>query len=90
MREIRIKYSEAEAVLTQLQAAAQTIEPSMPTNISGQNVLDTVEKLNAISQSLQQALTTYQRLLIKNGQSAKDSIQMMRETDEKIAHGMVR
>ncbi|MGM0807405.1 MAG: YwqI/YxiC family protein [Bacillota bacterium] len=90
MREIRIKYSEAEAALTQLQAAAQTIEPSMPTDISGQNVLDTVEKLNAISQSLQQALATYQRLLIKNGQAAKDSIQMMRETDEKIAHGMVR
>jgi translation initiation factor 2B subunit (eIF-2B alpha/beta/delta family) len=90
MREIRIKYSEAEAALTQLQAAAQTIEPSMPTDISGQNVLDTVEKLNSISQSLQQALTTYQRLLIKNGQAAKDSIQMMRETDEKIAHRMVR
>ncbi|MFC7372594.1 YwqI/YxiC family protein [Fictibacillus iocasae] len=90
MAEIRIKYSDAEAALSKLQAAAQTIEPSMPADISGQNVLDTVKKLNAISHSLQQTLTAYQRLLTKNSQAAKDSIQMMREMDEEIAHGMVR
>ncbi|MFC0190210.1 YwqI/YxiC family protein [Fictibacillus aquaticus] len=90
MSEIRIKYNEVEAALSQLQSAVQALEPVMPEDISGLNILETVDELNNINNRLQQTLTAYQELLSKNTQGTREAVNLMEETDKDVASGMMQ
>lgn len=86
--EIKIKYGEVDEALSNLISSANTLKSSVPQGIQGSNVLDSVEKLETLNQSLNKVLESYQLLLMKNAESTKQSIQAMKDTDQQLSSSM--
>ncbi|HZG70415.1 MAG TPA: YwqI/YxiC family protein [Chondromyces sp.] len=84
--QIKIVYEDVEQALTKLKSSTQMIDTSFPSSIGGENVLDTVTKLNEINQALQQLTEAYKALLLKNEEATRQSVQAMKETDEQVAN----
>ncbi|MFS0905936.1 YwqI/YxiC family protein [Priestia aryabhattai] len=84
-KEILMKYSEIDTALSQLQLSAQALDPSFPQDMKGLNVLDTMDRLSDINTKLEALLKSYQALLIKSEQMAGNSVELMKEADQKLS-----
>ncbi|GMN99361.1 YwqI/YxiC family protein [Parageobacillus thermoglucosidasius] len=88
--EIKIVYEEVERSITNMERAAQSLEPVFPSSLGGENALDAVTRLNELMQALQQTFLAYKELLIQNEIDTRQSVQMMCRTDEEVATGISR
>ena len=82
--EIKMIYAEAEAQLSLMETETNALDPKAAAEIIG-NVLDVATKLNSVAKELENVLTTYQTLLLNNIKTSKNSVQYMKEQDEKIS-----
>lgn len=82
--EIKMIYAEAEEQLGVMETEANALNPKAEPEITG-NVLEVATKLNSVAKELETLLTTYQTLLLNNVQASKNSVQYMKEQDEKIS-----
>lgn len=82
--EIKMIYAEAEEQLGVMETEANALNPKADPDITG-NVLEVATKLNSVAKELENLLTTYQTLLLNNVQTSKNSVQYMKEQDEKIS-----
>lgn len=82
--EIKMIYVEAEEQLGVMETEANGLNPKAEPEITG-NVLEVATKLNSVAKELETLLTTYQTLLLDNVQASKNSVQYMKEQDEKIS-----
>lgn len=82
--EIKMIYVEAEEQLGVMETEANTLNPKAESDITG-NVLEVATKLNSVAKELENLLTTYQTLLLNNVQTSKNSVQYMKEQDEKLS-----
>ncbi|KGR83942.1 DUF5344 family protein [Lysinibacillus odysseyi] len=82
--EIKMIYAEAEEQLGVMETEANALNPKAEPEITG-NVLEVATKLNSVAKELENLLTTYQTLLLNNVQTSKNSVQYMKEQDEKIS-----
>ncbi|PLR92046.1 hypothetical protein CVD19_20785 [Bacillus sp. T33-2] len=88
--EIKIRYTDVEQALAELKAAVSSLETTFPSSIGGQNQLDVVDRLNDLNGKLQSAMEAYQALLLKNDEAVRKSVEMMRDTDRRIASTIAR
>lgn len=88
--EIKIVYEEVESSITNMERATQSLELVFPSSLGGENALDAVTRLNELMQALQQTFLAYKELLIQNEIDTRQSVQMMRRTDEEVATGISR
>jgi superfamily I DNA and/or RNA helicase len=86
--EIKIKYGEVDEALSNLISSTNTLKPSSPQGIQGSNVLDSVEKLETLNQSLNKLLESYKLLIMNNAESTKQSVQAMKDTDQELSSSM--
>ena len=82
--EIKMIYAEAEAQLSLMETETNALDPKAAAEVTG-NVLDVATKLNSVAKELENVLTTYQTLLLNNIKTSKNSLQYMKEQDEKIS-----
>ena len=82
--EIKMIYAEAETQLSLMETEVNALDPKVAVETTG-NVLDVATKLNSVAKELENVLTTYQTLLVNNIKTSKNSVQYMKEQDEKIS-----
>ncbi|MEC2071037.1 YwqI/YxiC family protein [Alkalihalophilus marmarensis] len=85
MSEIKIIYADVEQELAKLQTAVQALDPSMPSSVGENNVLDVVDRLNQLNQQLNQMVEAYQALLLKNEEDTRQSIETMKQADQNVS-----
>ena len=86
--EIKIEYGEVENALSQLKAATQSLETSLPTSVGGSNQLDVVTKMEDLNQSFHQMVEAYKALLVNNEQATRTSVEEMRKTDQLLSNSI--
>ena len=82
--EIMMIYVEAEAQLSVMETEMNALDPKAAAEITG-NVLDVAAKLDSMAKELEHVLETYQTLLLNNIKTSKNSVQYMKEQDEKLS-----
>jgi hypothetical protein len=82
--EVKMVYADVEEQLSAMNNAVTSLNPKAEPPITG-NTMDVVTKLTELSQQLEQLLSNYQTVLIKNIETANRSVDFMRESDEKIS-----
>ncbi|MGM9949891.1 MAG: DUF5344 family protein [Lysinibacillus sp.] len=82
--EIKMIYEEAEAQLSLMEKETNALDPKAASEVAG-NVLEVATKLNSVAKELESVLAAYQALLLNNVQASKNSVQYMKEQDEKIS-----
>ncbi|ADC49948.1 hypothetical protein BpOF4_09465 [Alkalihalophilus pseudofirmus OF4] len=85
MSEIKIIYADVEQELAKLQTAVQALDPSMPSSVGENNVLDVVDRLNQLNQQMNQMVEAYQALLLKNEEDTRQSIETMKQADQNVS-----
>lgn len=82
--EIKMIYAEAEEKLSVIETEANALNPMAEESFMG-NALELANKLNSLGEELENLLTTYQTLLLNNVHTSKNSVQYMKEQDEKTS-----
>ena len=82
--EVKVIYADVEEQLGVMENAASTMKPTAEPPIEG-NTLDVVTKLNELSLQLEQILTRYQAVLQNNIQTTENSVQYLKEQDQRIS-----
>ena len=82
--EVKIVYADVEEQLAVIENATSSLKPTAELPIEG-NTLDVVTKLNELSIQLEQILTSYQMVLQNNIQTTRNSVQYMKEQDQRIS-----
>ncbi|KMJ56590.1 hypothetical protein AB685_21110 [Bacillus sp. LL01] len=85
MSEIKILYADVEQGLAKLQNTIQALDPSMPTAVGANNVLDVVDRMNQLNQQMNQMVEAYQALLLKNEQDTRQALETMKEADQQVS-----
>ena len=83
--EIKMIKGDVDAALSKLQSSTSALQASLPSSIGGNNVLDTVNKLNEINQAFVQVAEAYKALLQQNQESTKKSVEFMAEADKQLS-----
>ncbi|MCM3705295.1 MULTISPECIES: YwqI/YxiC family protein [Cytobacillus] len=89
--EIKLRISDIEQALSKLQSSANGLQPSLPPTIGQNNVLDFINKLNALNNQLQQVTEAYKSLLLQNEEATRQSVQFLDESDRLLSrdiHGV--
>ena len=82
--EIKMIYAEAEKQLSLMETETNALDPKVAAEVTG-NVLDVATKLDSMAKELEHVLATYQTLLLNNIKTSKNSVQYMKEQDEKLS-----
>lgn len=82
--EVKVVYADVEEQMGVMENAASTLKPTAEPPIEG-NTLDVVTKLNELSLQLEQILTSYQAVLQNNIQTTENSVQYLKEQDQRIS-----
>lgn len=77
-------YADVEEQLGVIENATTSLNPTAEPAIEG-NTLDVVTKLNELALELDRILTSYQTVLLKNIETTRNSVQYMREQDQRIS-----
>ncbi|MDV2686597.1 YwqI/YxiC family protein [Alkalihalophilus lindianensis] len=85
MSEIKILYADVEQELAKLQNSIQALDPSMPTAVGANNVLEVVDRMNQLNQQMNQMVEAYQALLLKNEQDTLQALETMKEADQQVS-----
>lgn len=82
--EVKMVYADVEEQLGVIENATTSLNPTAEPAIEG-NTLDVVTKLNELALELDRILTSYQTVLLKNIETTRNSVQYMREQDQRIS-----
>lgn len=83
--EINFKQVEIERALSELKLSTKALQASFPCDITGNNMLEVVDKLNKLNQTINQLTEAYKVLLLKNEELTSQSVQLMVEADLQIS-----
>ncbi|OHX45090.1 YwqI/YxiC family protein [Cytobacillus oceanisediminis] len=86
--EIKLRISDIEQALSKLQTSANGLQPSLPSTIGENNVLDFINKLNALNRQLQQVTEAYKSVLLQNEETTRQSVQFLDESDRLLSRGI--
>ena len=86
--EIKLRINEIERALSKLQSSANGLQPSLPSTIGENNVLDFINKLNALNRQLQQVTEAYKSVLLQNEETTRHSAQFLDESDRLLSRGI--
>ncbi|MCS0674762.1 YwqI/YxiC family protein [Cytobacillus firmus] len=86
--EIKLRISDIEQALTKLQTSANGLQPSLPSTIVENNVLDFINKLNALNMQLQKVTEAYKSLLLQNEETTRQSVQFLDESDRLLSRSI--
>ncbi|NYF23596.1 YwqI/YxiC family protein [Sporosarcina sp. JAI121] len=85
--EVKIVYADVESKTSDMTNATTALNSKAEPPITG-NTLDVVTKLTELSTKLETLLTRYQTVLQANIATTTNSVQFMRESDDKVASAM--
>ncbi|RIW28243.1 hypothetical protein D3H55_22015 [Bacillus salacetis] len=83
--DIIIRIGEINEILSTLQSAAESFDPSLIKDTASANQLDMVNRLNEINILLEEVGEVYKGLLMENNHSARKAILDFKETDDDIS-----
>lgn len=83
--EIKIDYGPVSDALSEMKSSAQTFRSSLPKDFASGNLLEAVKKIEALHSQLQESAEAYKNLLLQNIEATEQSVQAMKEKDEKLA-----
>ncbi|MDM5227708.1 YwqI/YxiC family protein [Cytobacillus sp. NJ13] len=86
--EIKLRISDIEQALSKLQTSANGLQPSLPSTIGENNVLDFINKLSALNIQLQQVTEAYKSVLLQNEETTRQSVQFLDESDRLLSRGI--
>ena len=86
--EIKLRISEIEQALSKLQSSAKGLQPTLPSTIGENNVLDFINKLNSLNRQLQQVTEAYKSVLLQNEKTTRQSVQFLDESDRLLSRGI--
>lgn len=82
--EVKIVYAEVEEQVSEMGSAVESLNPQAEPPITG-NEMDVVTKLTKLLTKEEQLLIRYQTVLKENIITTENSVEFMRESDEKIS-----
>lgn len=84
MSEIKIIDQAVQTALDSLKQSSQDFEGDF-TIEKGQNVLDLMNSIETINQSLNELIDSYRNLLLQNENTARRAVETLKETDQAVA-----
>ncbi|UOQ94564.1 YwqI/YxiC family protein [Halobacillus shinanisalinarum] len=88
--EIKIRSSEVEQALSNLQTTVQVLQALLIKDMAAENQLETADQINELNADLVQLIENYKALLLKNEKETKKSVEAMFKADELLAGPMKR
>ncbi|WP_249872408.1 YwqI/YxiC family protein [Oceanobacillus saliphilus] len=85
MREVKLDDSSVKQAMERMNQTIQSLDPTIPQNVKGKNALDVVEKLHAITQTLEDVVKQYQDLTIQNLESTRGAVEALKESEKQAA-----
>jgi Family of unknown function (DUF5344) len=82
--EVKVVYADVEEQLAVMENATISLNPTAEPAIEG-NTLDVVTKLNELALELERILMSYQTVILNNIDTTRNSVQFMREQDQRIS-----
>lgn len=82
--EVKVVYGDVEEQLGVMENATTSLNPTAEPAIEG-NALDVVTKLNYLTLELERILTSYKQVLLNNIDTTRNSVQYMREQDQRVS-----
>ncbi len=89
MSEIKIIDQAVQTALDSLKQSSQDFEGDF-TIEKGQNVLDLVNSIETINQSLNELIDSYRNLLLQNENTARQAVETLKETDQAVASSHIK
>ena len=89
MSEIKIIDQAVQTALDSLKHSSQDFEGDF-TIEKGQNVLDLVNSIETINQSLNELIDSYRNLLLQNENTARQAVETLKETDQAVASSHIK
>lgn len=89
MSEIKIIDQAVQTALDSLKQSSQDFEGDF-TIEKGQNVLDLVNSIETINQSLNELIDSYRNLLLQNENTARRAVETLKETDQAVASSHIK
>ncbi|WP_018664879.1 DUF5344 family protein [Heyndrickxia acidiproducens] len=85
--EVKIQFDTVEKLLANIRSNAQNLDSSKSMGDSGSNHLSSLQHLDHLNQKLDNLLTAYQAVTLKNEAAAKKAVHAMKEYDEQLEKG---
>lgn len=89
MNEIKIIDQAVQTALDSLKQSSQDFEGDF-TIEKGQNVLDLMNSIETINQSLNELIDSYRNLLLQNENTARRAVETLKETDQAVASSHIK
>lgn len=89
MSEIKIIDQAVQTALDSLKQSSQDFEGDF-TIEKGQNVLDLMNSIETINQSLNELIDSYRNLLLQNENTARQAVETLKETDQAVASSHIK
>jgi Family of unknown function (DUF5344) len=89
MSEIKIIDQAVQTALDSLKQSSQDFEGDF-TIEKGQNVLDLMNSIETINQSLNELIDSYRNLLLQNENTARRAVETLKETDQAVASSHIK
>ncbi|CAH0347270.1 DUF5344 family protein [Bacillus sp. CECT 9360] len=83
--EINLRIEAITEALANIKSAATNLETAYPTEVGPRNQLNVVSTMNEINRTMQQAMETYQRILLSNVDATVISAETLSRADEQVA-----
>ncbi|MFN2746465.1 MULTISPECIES: YwqI/YxiC family protein [unclassified Bacillus (in: firmicutes)] len=87
-QEIKVKTGEVKQAISKLKHSSHSIKASVPTDVKGQNHLDTAKKIDELNQTMNEVAESYASAFSKQIAQIESAVEAIKDTDKQLASSM--
>ncbi|KAA6446968.1 YwqI/YxiC family protein [Bacillus swezeyi] len=87
-QEIKVKTGEVKQELSKMKHSSHSMKASIPTDIKGQNHLDTTKKIEELHKTINKVATSYASAFSKQVAQTESAVEALKGTDKQLASSM--
>ncbi|WP_307894440.1 YwqI/YxiC family protein [Bacillus swezeyi] len=87
-QEIKVKTGEVKEAVSKLKHSSDSMKASVPTDVKGQNHLDTAKKIEELNQSINKIAASYASAFSKQIAQTESAVEAIKDTDKQLASSM--
>ncbi|MFC7365043.1 MULTISPECIES: DUF5344 family protein [Bhargavaea] len=86
--QIKVEFETVRQSVSNMESMTESLDPALPKDLAGSNVLDLIKKINQLNLILEQQGEEFKRILRLNHESVRESADMLDETDHQLSISM--